>query len=159
MDINKELQLEQVASRALRNAAKLNLAPPIFELYASLLAISLAIVMFLVPGLLELDYVIYGVLVSIMPQGGWGIAFFIAGTLSAIGMLINQNWLRILALMGLSALYGFLTTVYGFTLPNFGFILMLWLTVFTVASIPLVKYTGIWNVKSKGEKHNDSKTN
>lgn len=147
MDINKESQLEQVAERAIRNAQQLNLAPPIFELYAAMLSLSLAIVMFLMPNLLAGDGGFYRMMVVVLPQGGWALTFFIAGVSSALGMLLNKMWLRVCSLVLTAFLYGGLTLIYGLLLPNFGFILMLWITVFTIASIPLVKYTGIWNKK------------
>lgn len=155
---DKEMQLEQVAERAIKNAEKLNLAPPIFELYAAMLSMSLAMLMFLLPELLEARTTgFYGAMIMIMPQGGWAIAFFTGGVLSSMGMLFNKVWMRILSLVILSMLYGTLTVIYAFLLPNFGFILMLWITIFTIASIPLVKYTGIWNNNTKGEDEYDSK--
>lgn len=149
---NKEMQLEQVAERALQNAEKLNLAPPIFELYAALLSMSLAIMMFLLPNILEGAGGFYHMMVTVMPQGAWGLSFFFGGVLSSLGMLFGNKSLRILGLSIMSLLYGTLTVIYGMLLPNFGFILMLWITLFTIASIPLVRYTGIWNLNSKGEK-------
>jgi hypothetical protein len=148
---NKELQLEQVAERAIQNAEKLNLAPPIFELYAALLSMSLAIIMFLFPELLAGRGGFYGMMTSLLPQGGWAIGFFLGGVLSAVGMLFDKRALRIVSLFIMAILYGTLTAIYGMLLPNFGFILMLWITIFTVASMPLTKYTGIWN-KPKGSK-------
>lgn len=141
---NKEMRLEQVAERAIQNAEKLNLAPPIFELYAALLSMSLAIMMFLLPNLLKGEGGFYLMMVEIMPQGAWGITFFIAGVISSIGMLLGSKYCRIIGLVVLSILYGTLTYIYGMLLPNFGFLLMLWITIFTFASIPLVKFTGIW---------------
>lgn len=150
---NKEMRLEQVAERAIQNAEKLNLAPPIFELYAALLSMSLAIMMFLLPNLLKGEGGFYLMMVEIMPQGAWGITFFIAGVISSIGMLLGSKYCRIIGLVVLSILYGTLTYIYGMLLPNFGFLLMLWITIFTFASIPLVKYTGIWKTNHiKGDK-------
>lgn len=146
---NKEMQLEQVAERAIQNAEKLNLAPPIFELYAALLSMSLAIIMFLFPNVLEGAGGFYHAMTGIMPQGGWALSFFTGGVVSGLGMLLNSSNGRILGLTVMAILYGILTVIYGTLLPNFGFILMLWITIFTTASIPLTKYTGI---KLKGDK-------
>lgn len=151
MDVNKEMQLEQVAERAVKNAQQLNLAPPIFELYAALLSLSLAIVMFLFPQLLEGNGGFYEIMVQLMPQALWAIAFFVGGVMCAFGMLFNSRPLRVTGLVVLSVLFGTLTAIYATLLPNFGFVLMLWTTIFTIASVPLVKYTGIWNKKEEGE--------
>lgn len=142
---NKEMQLEQVAERAIKNAQQLNLAPPIFELYAALLAMSLAVIMFLIPGLLEMEGGLYVYLDVIAPQEVWALSFFTAGVTTSLGMLCNKIAIRIIGLSMLTALFGTLTVIYGLLLPNFGFILMLWITIFTIASIPLTRYTGIWN--------------
>lgn len=147
MDNNKELQLEQVAERAVKNAQQLNLAPPIFELYAALLSLSLAIIMFLMPNILEGQGGFYASMIFIMPQVGWAMTFFMGGILSSVGMLFDNKKARIFALCVLSLLFGILTVLYAILLPNFGFVLMVWITIFTIASIPLVKYTGIWNKK------------
>lgn len=143
---SKEIQLEIVADRAIKQM-QLNLAPPIFELYAALLAMSLAILMFLVPELLEGDTGVYAVMTGIMPQEFWAMMFFVLGVSSAIGMLFNHVITRVIVLSAMSFAYGSVTVIYGMYMPNFGFILMLWLTIFTFASIPLVKYTGIWTTK------------
>lgn len=145
MERTKEMQLEQVAEKAIQNAKQLKLAPPIFELYASLVALSLAIIMFLVPGLLEMEGSLYIYLSALATQEVWAGAFFTAGMLSALGMLFSRVWVRIVALVMLTLLYGTITVFYGLILPNFGFVVMVWVTVFTAASMPLVKYTGIWN--------------
>lgn len=146
MDMNKELQLEQAAERAVKNAQQLNLAPPIFELYAAMLSMSLAIIMFLIPGLVDGgNSSFYKIMLLIMPQIGWAMCFFAGGIIGALGMLINRSYLRILSLSILSGMFGILTVIYATLMPNFGFILMMWITIFTIASIPLVKYTGIWN--------------
>lgn len=146
---NKERELEEVAERALQKAEKLNLAPPIFELYAALLSMSLAIMMFLFPNVLSGEGGFYLIMVDIMPQGAWGISFFFGGVVSSLGMLFNKSPLRIAGLVAMTLLYGTLTAIYGYLLPNFGFVLMLWITIFTIASIPLTKFTGI---NLKGDK-------
>lgn len=149
--MDKERQLEQAAERVLRHA-QLNLAPPIFELYAALLSMTLAIALFLVPGLLQQNQEIYTYMTALMPQGAWAISFFVSGILSAIGMLFNKTVLRIVALGGEAILFAIVSVIYALLFPNFGTFTMIWLTVFTIASIPLVKYTGIWNnKKGKGE--------
>lgn len=147
MDDNKEMQLEQVAERAIRNAQQLNLAPPIFELFAALLALSFSILMFLFPDILDGKGGFYSLMTTLMGQTKWALSFFVAGITGSIGMLANKTWIRVAGLMLLSLIFGILTVFYATLLPNFGFLLMLWITIFTVASIPLVKYTGIWNKK------------
>lgn len=146
---NKEMQLERLAEKVVKNAEKLTLAPPIFELYAAMLSMSLAIVMFLLPDIIEGAGGFYGYMTSVMPQGGWAASFFVGGVTSSVGMLTNMRLLRMAGLIMMALLYGALTTIYGALLPNFGFILMMWITIFTVASIPLTKFTGI---KLKGDK-------
>lgn len=144
--MDKERQLEQAADRVLRHA-QLNLAPPIFELYASLLAMTLAIALFLIPGLLQQNQEIYSYMTAVMPQGAWAFSFFLAGILNACGMLFSIVPLRIIALSAETLLFGIVTVIYALLFPNFGTFTMLWLTIFTAASIPLVKFTGIWNKK------------
>lgn len=137
----KELQLEQV-SKAIENH-KVSKAPPIFELYAALIAMSIATIMFLVPGILSQASEIYGYMKIVAPQGGWAVMFLVSGLVSAIGMLADKGFLRVLGLLFMSIMYSVLTVVYTMVLPNFGVVLMLWLTVFTIVSIPIVKYTGL----------------
>ncbi|MCA1800061.1 MAG: hypothetical protein LC650_02060 [Actinobacteria bacterium] len=154
LDCNsKEEQLEQIAEKVINRAENITLAPPIFELYAALLSMSLAMVMFLFPELLELRTSFYAMMTAIMPQGGWAFGFFIGGVASALGMLFDSTWMRVWALLGMAFMYGTLAMIYGFLLPNFGFVFMIWITAFTVASIPLTKYTGIWNRKKEEYKH------
>lgn len=158
MTIEKEQQLDDIVNKAITKAEQITLAPPIFELYAALLSMSLAVLMFLVPELLAGRFIFYDYMTMIFPQVYWAIGFFIGGVVSAVGMLLNRRPCRIIGLIVMAVLYGMLTGIYAIMLPNFGFILMLWITVFTIASIPLTRFTGIWKPK-KGEILDDSEGN
>jgi len=137
----KELQLEQIAQEAQR--VEITPAPPIFELYASLIAMSLSALMFLFPGILDSNTELYELMLGALPTHGWALSFMISGLTGAIGILANSKALRILALCALTLLFGTVTAMYGLAFPNFGIVFMTWLTVFTVASIPLVRFTGL----------------
>lgn len=150
--MDKEKQLEQVANRALR-VQQMKIAPPIFELYAALVAISVACMFFLLPTVLSGKNGFDAMVLAILPQWGWAIVFFVGGVTSATGILINSDAIRIIALILLSMIYGTFTVLYGFAFPNFGIILIGWLTIFTIASIPIVRFTGLRTKKEKGNEN------
>lgn len=126
-----------------------SLSPPVFELYAALLAMTLAILMFLFPADVMSNAGLLEGITKIFPQYVWAQIFFAAGLMSTFGILFNKNLLRILALIVLAGCFGTLTYVSIANLPSFGAVLVSWLTIFTVASIPLVKFTGVHIRRSK----------
>lgn len=140
--MNKEQELEQVANAIRRfDVPK---APPVFELYVSLVGISISILLFLLPGVfVQTDAPFYVLMRSVLPQGGWGAAFFLGGVLSAVGMLLDNHFVRVVALVFLTATFGIVAAFYVATFPNLAGILMFWTTVFAAASIPLVRHTGV----------------
>lgn len=136
-----EQQLEQVV-RSIREL-EMAKAPPIFELYSSLVAISISILLFLLKGVFFQEATFYVLMRAVMPQYGWALLFFAAGVLSAVGMLIDNDGLRIFALALMVASFGMVAAFYILTFPNMAGVLMFWLTIFSGVSIPMVKHTGI----------------
>lgn len=138
---HREKQLEQVVN-SLKEFEPPK-APPVFELFAALLAISLGIMLLLIPDALNQASSFWVLMSKTMPYGGWVCVLFLGGVMSALGMLLDNNLLRIVGLVILAMVYGLLAAFYIVNFPNFGGVLMFWIAVFTVSSIPLIKYTGI----------------
>lgn len=149
--MDKERQLEQAVDKVLEHQ-KLNIAPPIFELYAAMVAISVSCMFFLLPAVLNDKNDFDATVLSVLPQVGWALTFFIGGVASAVGILINSDALRIISLVFLALLYSTFTFFYALAFPNFGLILIGWLTIFTIASVPLVRFTGLRVKKEKRKK-------
>lgn len=146
--MNKEQQLEQIVESV--RSFEVPKAPPVFELYASLVAISISILLLLLPGVFEQnDSTFYVLMRTVLPQIGWAALFFVGGVMAALGMLFDGKAVRIISLLLLTVSFGVVASFYIVTFPNLSGLLMSWLTIFTAASIPMVKYTGIrsWNKK------------
>lgn len=139
-------QNEQVLDNLVKEVTEkheFSLSPPVFELYSALLAMTLAILMFLFPASEMSNAGLLLGVTAFLPQHVWAIFFCIAGITSTIGMLFNKSSLRITALVILTLCYGSLTYVSIESAPSFGAAIVSWLTVFSVASIALVRFTGI----------------
>lgn len=139
---NKEQQLE-AAVDSIKNyeVAK---APPVFELFAALVAISISILLMLLPGVFtQNDTLFYQLMRSVFPQIIWAFVFCGGGVMGALGMLLDSLVIRIVALLLLGTTYGVVAAFYIITFPNLAGILMFWIAIFTIASVPMVKYTGI----------------
>lgn len=140
MDI-REIQLEQVADKI--KEFEVSKAPPVFELYAALVAISLSAMLFLLEGALSGNHLFHALMNALMPQYGWAFFLLMGGIISAVGMLLDSQIIRVIGLLVLLAAYGTVAAFYIVSFPNLGGVLMFWLATFTAASIPMVKYTGI----------------
>lgn len=147
---NKDVQLEQVIKSM--EEFEMTKAPPIFELYAALVAISLSILLFLSPSVFVQDSMFYNLMQTVLPQSGWGIVFFFVGIMAALGMLFDLQVVRIISLVLMTAAFGIVTAFYIAIFPNLAGILMFWLTIFTASSIPMVKYTGLRKYKDQSNK-------
>lgn len=139
--MNQEKQLAQL-SEAIENYST-SKAPPVFELFAALVAMSISILLFILVGVFEQESTFYILMRAVLPQTGWAIVYFSAGMLGAIGMLINSNLFRIISLVFSTMIFGITAAFYIATFPNLAGILMFWITIFTVVSIPMVKFTGL----------------
>jgi len=139
--MNQEQQLEQL-SAAVENY-KTSKAPPIFELFAAMVSMSISILLFVLVGVFQQENTFYELMLLILPQTGWAIVYFAAGMLATIGLLIDSSIVRIIALVVLVAIYGTTAAFYIATFPNLAGVLMFWITVFSAVSIPMVKHTGI----------------
>lgn len=122
---------------------QLTLAPPIFELYVALLSMTLAILMFLFPADVMSNAGLLQEITQLFPQYIWANIFLAAGLIGTAGMLLNKNYLRVVSLIIVAGCYGTLTYMSFDGSPSFGAVLVSWITVFTLISIPLVKFTGI----------------
>ena len=138
---HQERQLEAIVDSI--NQYEVSKAPPVFELFASLVAMSISILLFLLPGVFLQESLFYQLMRAVLPQTGWAFLFIGGGIMSALGMLLDNNLLRIVALVLMAASFGIVAAFYIVTFPNLAGILMFWISVFTMASVPMVKYTGI----------------
>src|SRR5699024_11950823 len=66
---NKEKELEQLVEKV-KNESDLRF-PPIFEMYATLFSLSVSILMFIFPNMLQPDTNLYTWMLKIMPQFMW----------------------------------------------------------------------------------------
>lgn len=137
----KEIQLEQVAKAV--EEYEIAKSPPIFEIYAALVAIGIAMLLFWVPNMLSGYTELYRIMTGVFTQSVWAVLFFIAGVFSALGMLFKADWLRIATLCVLASLYMVVALCYGLNFPNLGSIVFGALSLFCVFSIPIVKFTGL----------------
>lgn len=138
---NKEVQLEQVAKAI--ESFRITKSPPIFELYSALVAMSISVLLLMLPGVFLQENYFYVLMRTVMPQVWWAVVFMVAGIASALGMLLDKMFIRITALLALVVTYGITASFYIVTFPNLAGVLMFWITIFTAASIPMVKYTGL----------------
>ena len=138
---NKEKELEQLVEKV-KNESDLRF-PPIFEMYATLFSLSVSILMFIFPNMLQPDTNLYTWMLKIMPQFMWAFSFFGAGMVKAIGLLLDNVALRVLGLVMSAVLYLVFTVCYAINFPTIGAVSFACMTVFTVISINIVKHTGI----------------
>ena len=139
--MNNDQQLEHL-SNAIQNY-KVSKAPPIFELFASLVAMSISILLFTLAGVFQQEATFYILMRTMMPQIGWATVFLVAGFSSGLGMILDKKIIRIVSLVALLILFGILAVFYLITFPNLAGILMFWISIFTGLSIPMVRYTGL----------------
>lgn len=139
MDI-KERELEEIVNEVEQRPISI---PPLFEIYVTIFSIAISIMLFAYPSMIDVSTKLYQYMVTIMPQGAWGLSFFAAGVLKGIGLLINVNWLRIVGLLISAVLYVMLTFCYAISWPSIGTAIFSLMAVFSVISIPFVKNTSI----------------
>lgn len=139
--MNNDQQLEHL-SNTIQNY-KVSKAPPIFELFASLVAMSISILLFTLAGVFQQEATFYILMRTVMPQIGWATAFLVVGFSSGLGMILDKKTIRIVSLAALLILFGIVAVFYLITFPNLAGILMFWISIFTGLSIPLVRYTGL----------------
>jgi len=138
---NKEKELEQLVEKV-KNESDLRF-PPIFEMYVTLFSLSVSILMFIFPNMLQPDTNLYTWMLKIMPQFMWAFSFFGAGMVKAVGLLLDNVSLRVLGLFMSAMLYLVFTVCYAINFPTIGAVTFACMTVFTVISINIVKHTGI----------------
>ena len=138
---NKEKELEQLVEKV-KNESDLRF-PPIFEMYATLFSLSVSILMFIFPNMLQPDTNLYTWMLKIMPQFMWAFSFFGAGMVKAVGLLLDNVALRVLGLVMSAMLYLVFTVCYAINFPAIGAVTFACMTLFTVISINIVKHTGI----------------
>lgn len=139
--MNTEQQLEQVTD-AIRTYS-LKKAPPIFEIFSAIVAMSMSVLLFSLPGVMEQDMTFYRLMLAVLPQYGWAIAYFSGGIVATIGLLFDSVSIRITALCFLVVAFGITAAFYIVTFPNLAGVLMFWITIFSAVSVPMVKYTGL----------------
>lgn len=139
---SKERQLEEISEKV--NNYKPSKHPPIYEMFVTMISITLSIMLFLFPDMLSTEYSsLYTILLVIMPQWGWAFTFFIAGMVKAIGMLIDNKYLRIGGLVMSSLIYAVFSISYTVMFPTIGSVVFTAIMVFCLISIPDVKRTGL----------------
>lgn len=137
----REQELDQLVEKV-KNENSIRF-PPIFEMYATLFSISVSILMFIFPDMLQPDTNLYTWMLKIMPQFMWAFCFFGAGMVKAVGLLVDNAALRILGLVMSAILYLVFTVCYALSFPTIGSVTFACMTVFTAISINIVKHTGI----------------
>lgn len=143
----KERELEELVNQVeTENVFSL---PPLYELYATLFSILIAIIFFIYPTMLVESEGAYSIMLVVMPQTGWALSFFTACMLKAIGLIIDNNIMRVAGLVVSSALYITLSICYGFYFPSIGGTAFACMAIFTLFSIPIVKYTTIRHKKEE----------
>lgn len=154
--MEKERQLEEQLEAIARKTEEFEIpqSPPLFELYTVLVSLSFAVLMFLAPDLLIGQSSMTDEMMKIMPVHGWGIALMLAGIVGAVGILTNSRPFRYLGLSLKTVIFGTVTVLYYQTLPNFGFVILTWFTLFCVIAIPFVKYSGLSYKKRKKDEGN-----
>lgn len=117
---------------------------PLFELYATLFSIALTILLFAYPNMIYSQPAnLYDNMIDVMPQWKWGVSFFTAAMFKAFGLLFDKNFLRIIGLCASSILYIALAVLYAMNFPSIGAITFSTMAIFSLLSIPIVKYTNI----------------
>jgi hypothetical protein len=141
---------EQELEQLVKEVESVNITvPPLFELFATMFSILVAIMLFAYPNMIyTYPARLYDNMMTIMPQSWWAISFFGASMLKAAGLLIGKNVLRIVGLLASVALYITLAICYALDFPSIGSITFSCMAIFTIISIPFVKHTSI---KYKGE--------
>lgn len=139
--MNNEQQLEHMVN--VIKSYKVSKAPPIFELFAALVAMSISILLFVLAGTFHQESTFYILMRAVMPQTGWATIFLVGGLTSAWGMLFDSAFARVAALVILLVTFGTVAIFYLLVFPNLAGVLMFWIAVFTGVSIPMVKYTGL----------------
>lgn len=120
---------------------------PTFEVFTTMFSILTAIMLFWFPTMLESTQAtkggLYWIMLTIMPQFMWAIAFFSAGVIKAVGLLAKSDALRIIGLVMSAVLYLVFTICYVINFPAIGMITFSCMTLFTLVSIVLVKHTSL----------------
>lgn len=140
----KERELEELVNDL--NCTKPVSIPPVFEMYVTLFSILIAIMFFIYPSMLMNapgQPELYKYMTGIMPQAWWAFSFFTACMLKAIGLMFNNDSMRIIGLIASSALYILLAVCYAFSFPSIGSVTFTCMALFTLISIPIVKHTSI----------------
>lgn len=149
-----DIRLEKIAAQA--EDFEVPQSIPIFEIFASLTAIAMSMLLFLVPGFLEADAALYHLMEHIMPQIGWAVALMAVGSISAIGNLVTSSVMRIMGLFGMSGVFAAIGAYYIVEYPNLGSVVMPSLALFCLITVPIVKFTSLGKSKKKrGYEQND----
>lgn len=151
MDKN-DMKLEQVAAQA--ESFDIPQPFPVFEIFVALVALGISMILFMFPEFMESDYALYHLMNTVLPQYGWGIAFTVSGIVGGLGLLLHSNWMRIFGLLASSVVYGGMAVCYLMEFPSIGAVVMTGMTLFSLLSVPIVKYTGLGSVKKSWERKN-----
>lgn len=131
---------------------KLASAPPMYEIFITVFSLAFAVFLLVVPEALThgdaaSQWKPYLAMLNIMPQVGWALVFSAASLAKAIGLLLDNKSLRIIGLLLSAVLYLILTGCFAYGFPNIGVVTYATMGIFTLASLPLVKVTGLRGVK------------
>jgi len=122
--------------------------PPLFELFTTLFSILVAIMLFAYPDMIyNYPARLYDHMMNLMPQYMWAMLFFISCMFKSIGLLTDKNMLRVIGLVLSVVVYGLMTFCYALDFPSIGSITFACMALFSVISIPFVKYTSIKHKK------------
>lgn len=141
----KENRLEEISNKI--NNYEATKHPPVFEMYVTLFSILMAVMLFLFPDMLQpsRDGItnVYWLLLIIMPQYMWALLFFIVGITKSVGLLLDNNVVRVTGLTISVIMYAVFSAMYIINFPTIGTVVFVSMTIFTLFSISAVKHTGI----------------
>ena len=119
---------------------------PIFEWFVSMFSVSMAILLFTFPDMLQYNgnnvTNLYDIMLSIMSQPYWAFTFLVASMAKSIGLLLKNDVLRIVGLSFSVVIYIVMTVCYTINFPTIGSVTFAWMALFSVISIFMVKHTG-----------------
>lgn len=116
---------------------------PLLEVALSLYSAYAAILLFLVPGILDSDAGVYYNMSAVVPQSVWAFAFLIGAFAKSFGLLLGSDLLRKTGLGISTVIYGTVTICYAFEFPNLGTGVYFILSFMSAVSIFYVKKTAL----------------
>ena len=119
--------------------------PPTHELAVTVISLLMTITLFIYPNMLLKGYDAYDIMLQVMPNYLWGIAFFTAASFKGVGLLLDVKTMRIIGLVMSAVIYFVVSLSFSVDFPAMSAITYGVLSAFSVVSISQVKSTSIIN--------------